>query len=658
MCVASRLSKSCKSGARCNYSLKPVNTSVSHTLMHQSNMHRRAALLLALVAVTANALCNTGDPGRDGHNASLTVVTAGQPTGCYRANFFLDAVQTSTQLTCNGSQGIQGTQGIQGIQGLPPTITNLGSGCVSIVGVGTEVICNITGPQGLQGIQGIQGIQGVPPTVTNIGNGCISIVGTGTQVICNVTGAPTPIFFVDGNIFALTRAGIQLAIDAANAAGGGKVFVKADVTSDGTSLVLKSNVELSFMGRRFKLPPTSSSVNLITTGSSGFIDSLALTANANVYALNITVNVAQLAAATVPYVAGEVIRLFDPVLFRLFVTKIVSIDFATGSIALADSVVNQMLVSNSAVVAHLPTMPMDFTLRDVIFDANGNSGSASQFLHTDNSGGLRATYSGITLVGQSNTAATGVVLGVVILNHYASTVTDMREDSFKNGISNRAIYLAWSSHLSVTNLQSINTGGFGPSFDQCHRCTIRGLHVTGHRSRGFRVDNSAYSSLLGVVITDGHGTAGSGLIFAFNSHHNIVDGLIAVNNDNYGLSFNGGSCGAQVPCDSYNQVFNALILNNRIDGITAGSIIQGTNANYNFVSGTWDVEAADATGTLVAVSNNNGFLEQRLGAAHPITADFRQRRSIMWSLQTDAGPLRATVRGADGVLRVANITLT
>ncbi len=75
-----------------------------------------------------------------------------------------------------------------GEQGPPPTITNLGGGCISVVGVGSEVICNITGPMGLQGIQGIQGIQGNPPTITNIGSGCISITGTGTAVICNVTG--------------------------------------------------------------------------------------------------------------------------------------------------------------------------------------------------------------------------------------------------------------------------------------------------------------------------------------------------------------------------------------------------------------------------------------------------------------------------------------
>ena len=89
---------------------------------------------------------------------------------------------------------------------------------------------------------------------------------------------------MDGAEYALTRAGIQAAIDTVNARGGGNVRVTADVVSDGVSLLLKSNTMVDFANHRFKVPPTGDPDTLVDCDTNTVVsNSSTILADANPY---------------------------------------------------------------------------------------------------------------------------------------------------------------------------------------------------------------------------------------------------------------------------------------------------------------------------------------------------------------------------------------
>jgi hypothetical protein len=365
----------------------------------------------------------------------------------------------------------------------------------------------------------------------------------------DVTGANGPIpgyYIVDGATYAQTRAGVQAAIDAASAAGGGVVLLTSDITSDGTSLFMKAGVILDGReGRRFRIkaPATAQSLAIITNSGVGSGTVASLVVNATRGAMNISVP---------SDVVTEYIRPAGQAVFATFVGchvdditpadvdvvrpvhRVCGVDTVTSTVILCWPLVFDCRTDLSATVQMYYTTIRNAGIRHLTLDMNGNTGSGTRLLYTNfwDDGFLEdIVYAG------DYTFATAASFAIVVNGMFGGSIDNVRGDlTFKQTTDTRGFSLRMSEATTVTNIRSSNTGGFGPNVASSHGITVRNLYSNRQSARGFRIDTSSNVIVLGIHSCGNMGISGSGMWFAFGSPQNTVIGHNSIGNSAYSTS--------------------------------------------------------------------------------------------------------------------------
>lgn len=665
-------------------------------------------LLLIALWTHANALCIRGN---DGTSASI-VVTPG--TNCFEADFYFGDTLTASEVVCNGSTGPQGETGAIGPA---PTVTLTGSGCATVAGTGIAKICN--GTNGATGAQGAVGPQGPPPTIAQGTNGCLTITGSGSGIICNGSAAVTnttvlqgppptitpagttgcvvisgqgsttlcngtnginnnnnvPIRFVDGIQYPLTRLGLQAAINDTNAGGTGKIIVTANIQSDGVKIILKSDVDLDFNWNRLILLPGE--VDMIAIGTSGVIpEDILVAQDALNGADNITVS--GLDTANVPYQVGDLLLLrYNSLKVHgvQFLTVLIGIDLATGTLQLADSLTYDIIVADGGCrVTHILDTARRAQLRNMVCDVNNNNGTNSLCLET-RTGCVECLMENHIFMGAMGSRNTANYQAAAYYRQYASTINNVVAMGFSSsttpaGTVFRDISFDGCQQTKINGVTSIDATGFGPRLGHCHRCTMSNVHITNSNARGLRIDTSSWNVISNVVISDSKGGAGDGVRFFGGSHHNTMNGLSVPICSRGALAFDGdcsSGTGAGDTCDSHNRVtgFRTLGRPNVAGNPLQAVINNGVYAHNNTVEGSWIGVVNNfnlAVDGVMIENHSQGFTETSVSRVHPTTASFSSHgamRACIWSMAVD-NVLRVTCKGLlpDTNIRFVEFTLS
>jgi hypothetical protein len=642
---------------------------------------------LLAVACVAHALCT---PGKDGRDCTVTVENVNST--CSRVTF-----NTEQPLElCNGRDAPL------------PEITVPAPQCKSIIWPGLEplTVCNQTGQlllledagpecfkltaggqsrtvcNGTQGAAGTAGVGGIQPSVQPAGPGCLRITGSdGSGVFCNSTQIPN-VIVVDGTTYALSRAGITAAMQAAyNPNGmGATVLVAGDVVHDGVANIKQMDrVTLDFQGHTLAMPPGNTQIVLI--GSNGGDPGRGTTLGAYEVVGNVSAGIQCFSLTTAPtgiewgsfaFISGFVVEISATGGYYDFVSIITNI---TGSlVCLHDSAPYDMKLTNQFPVRFTVKSCTDrFTFRNAVLNLNGNTGNSlfafAQFC-------TRCTWENIDIVGRSISTDSKAMLHLEYgyANRFInirSTNASVPNAAAQIGFSSRDIGFLRQSHAYIENILSVNFGGFGPALQFSHFCIWNGLQSVRAHARGFRVDSSTRNHFSNIVINGAVGAAGTGLRIAFGSQYNTFSNMVIRDCDDYGLVFEGQTGGIS---DSYNTVNGLVSINNgaaRDSPSTckgngwSGDLYFAHPVIGNVVRGrvgcTPTAIDANANQFISETSNGLPHLSWTLvntGSSAPGVQDFSgMPQEVLLTLNGNS-QLRISVRGSDNTIRSVLLTLT
>jgi hypothetical protein len=604
---------------------------------------------------------------------------------------------------CNGEDGPQGFTGLQGIQGPPappPNITRIlnadnTTSWIASNGTSSVVLRNMTAPRGIQGIQGITGNNGTdgfngtqgPAGYMGPMPGYLVVAGavslcTGGGITTQGFGAICPTFGSQcscASRYALSRAGIQQAInDGMNTCSAGAtqcsaiVTVGGNVVSDGVALVLGSYITLDFNGFTFSAVANASSQDVISATGGALGSSQALTATAA--AGNTSVQV----ASTSGYAVGDMVVLSGGTLNGLApgsgntnraatqTTVVTAVNSATGLITVRDALAWDFMTSLSATIQRVASPLVYGAIRNVIINANGNTGSLTRLLVVERvqyfrlervvvTGTLSNAFAGSpTLPDDYVHAVAGIQVWYAVDSHFGK----LQAKSLVTGsVTARDIALMGLAGSTVRILRSEYSGGPGPAILFSTYTAVSSVFVQSSLSVNFRIGTCAYCAFSGIASTAaGNTTTGMGLAFGFGSHHNTVSGVITTGNQYAGITFQG-------TLDSYNQIRGFQSLNNRNQSVVFGTANAGAQGNH--LSGAIDMAPGGVpmyvfdSNSLEHVNNPNGHILFSVSGQTPTAADFVGNRQMIATVASSLGTdnqLLVNVKGTDGTVRRQSVT--
>lgn len=681
-------------GANAQCSVGPAGTNATANVTFSAGCVTERYTGMSAPVTTCNG--TNGAAGADGD--SVTVVNGATQT--------CDIIATATQSVaiCNGAVGPQGATGAQGPQGLPAPLAN-----VTLVTVGNTsswqisngtaslVLANMTSPQGLQGLQGPIG-----PNGTNGFNGSTGAAGfmgpmpgylvvagsvslcTGGGISTSGFGAVCPTFNTQcscASKYALSRAGIQQAInDGINICSGASVAqcaaivsVGGNVVSDGVALQLGSYITLDFNGFTFSAVANSSTQDLITALGGALGSTQALTATAA--SSNTTIQV----ASTTGYLVGDVVVLTGGTLNGVTPggthsnraaqqTNIVTaVNAATGTITLRHPLAWDFMTSLSATIQRVAGPLVYGGLRNVILNANGNTGAFTRLLVIERVQYFRMER--VTITGTLANSFTGSVAYPSIDYFYAiagiqvsvaadSAFLKTAAKSFTTGSNTvRDVAFMGLTSSTVRVLRSELSGGAGPAILFSVYSVVDTVMVQQAAQSNFKIDTCAYCQFSGIISNAaGNATAAAGLGFGFGSHHNTVKGAITIGNQYAGITFQGD-------LDAYNNIRGFKSIFNKNQTVVFGTTTAG--AQGNSLSGHIDMQPGGVpmfvfdSNSLEQVNNVNGHILFSVSGQTPAASDFVGNRQVIFSVGTSGATdnqLRAYLKGTDGVPRWQHVT--
>ena len=459
---------------------------------------------------------------------------------------------------------------------------------------------NVTAASGNTTVGGTLGVAGDLAVATNKFNvtaasgnttiaGTLGVTGTTTfgDLVVNGTFSQSTTI-VNGGKYALTRAGIQAAIDAVNSAGGGVVLVKGDVTSDGTALALKSNVTLDFDNHTFKMKADATEYYLITIIGSGGQAGTPFTVNGTEGSPLVTVSTIDAAK----YAAGDYVLMTDS--SHAQVSRLSAVNTGSGVLTLTEPLGFDYLVASSSNIYRITTPVTNCCLRNAVFDANGNSsvnGHMVRWIDVINS-----RMENITLKG-SLPNATATTLYVFQSHNCQFTNIVARDITIKS--SARAIAFQRACACHINNITSIDCGGFGPVLSQSNDTTWDGLVSVRSNGRGFRVDTSSRCIMSNITCNGAIGASGTGFRYSFSSKSCTITNITCVGNQDYGIVYDGltdncsifgayvaGNTAGGIFCSGTNNALWGNITGSITSNATTTSIINTAGGNVTSTSNT------------------------------------------------------------------------
>ena len=389
--------------------------------------------------------------------------------------------------------------------------------------------------------------------------GTLGVTGTATvgDLVVNGTFSQSTTI-VNGGKYALTRAGIQAAVDAVNSAGGGTVLVKGDVTSDGTTITMKSNVTLDFDNHTFKMIASATSYVLITIVGSGASSARSFTADGTEGSPLVTVSTID--AAT--FAAGDYVLIMDSAATQhAQVSRLSAVNSGTGVLTLTEPLGYTYLVSATAVIYRITTPVTNCCVRNAILDGNGNTGGSSHMIRWIDV--INSHMENITVRGTLTTSTTAAV--AISQTHNCQFTNIVARDIAVNSASSRAISIYRACACHIKNITSIDCGGSGPILAQSTDTTLDGLVSVRSSGRNFRLDTCSRCVLTNITCSGGISSSGSGFRYASGTKSCTITNITCVGNQDYGIVYDGltDNC----------SIFGAYVAANTAGGV----VFSGTN---------------------------------------------------------------------------------
>lgn len=462
---------------------------------------------------------------------------------------------------------------------------------------------------------------------------------------------------VDGTTYPRTRPGVQAAIDAVGAtAFGGVVFVTGDVTSDGSSLQIKSNVMLDFGGHTYKAPATSTSLDVIALIGTEAVPAPLVTDGLRGTSF---VNVSLADAAT--FTVGDLVVItkgqspcgLTALTDGNMTNEIVGIDLVIGSLALRAALGhNYNLNVNPAVVRQTPVT--DAGLRNIIVDANDNTGTGTRMVHAYSC--QRCNFRNVKLIGThspNNLLLSNSVSGFMARTGMDNTFAEIISESYSGGTECRDISFSQQTSAFISDIRSYGTGGFGPNLARSHHCVWNGLIVQNTLvGRGFRIDTSSDNTFYGLMSSNHYTDRGSGLFLAFGSHHNTLNGV----------TLSGAGAGGYCISDSsdcYNIVYGL-----QVTGCQSYQVLLGTGTSGNVVYGniggnndTLRVQDLGVGNIICSLNSGPGTMACTQSTGIPDAGSFPALKMLSTS-RIDDTHVAVNMRGSDGTVRYASIPIS
>lgn len=430
----------------------------------------------------------------------------------------------------------------------------------------------------LEVLRGLYG--GIPTGVgTMVGpQGPAGISGTNLAIYYNVKEPPYNALGDGSND---DTAEIQAAIDAANTAGGGVVFLPKGTYKTSAALILHSNILLLGAGPGTVIKPTGTGFNVCSL--TGTISSARLLAS----------NAAE-GTTAVTLVAGSVAAL------GLAVGDYVWLSDTVPSPGIDDTTNHEMVTTVFGIAGQV------ITLSDPLYESLATANAAQLVKLTPESGaGMRSLR-----VDGANLTNGGAPARGVLLNNTVSCQID--DCSFTN-LLDAAIFFERGYGNSITRILMTRCGsasesdlmfsrqtsgeihdilsqratGFGPQLLFCNNCTCSDVRVVDAGGRGFKLHTASYCRLSNISVVNALYT---GFGVTLGSHNNVVQGLLTEQCSNEGIWFhNNVDCrgniitgAASLRNTSYELAFNAPCQYNYVEGFfdtTGFGVLQGGTNN-------------------------------------------------------------------------------
>jgi len=672
----------------------------------QKTHMQRLCLFIALVAATvahgaAIAACGQGSNGRNGVNLTVTV-TSDATTGCYTQTF--TSTRTQSLLVCNGtnanscpvsvittvsnppgcatisgvgfvqfcnaSKGAQRATGARGAKGptgtTGPALTistaNQATNCSLIAGTGGFHLCN--GTSDVPGATGLQGLQG--PQGTNGTNGA-----TGSQGSAGAVGS-LPFIVVDGGTYALTQTGINAALVAAGAAGGGTVYVantcsppaactggNLKITSDcATPISIPLGVTLDLGGNTLAMHPTTACAPLVVLGATSdfavqtvYFGGQPLTASSSEGSSTITV------AAGI-FTTDFVNAISDPTLLvscsvasgfsgsqvsNAIIQRVmlVSADNTTGILRTRDPLAGSFAAGQLITCAAKGHISQ--ALQNGIIDLNGNTAATSFGITV---GGTEQRLSRLRITGTSSSTAFAIVR---LSTCWDPIIEHVTFDTVTGASAMMRIDNTWGGFFHDI---AIYNSGPGLSLISAGFNTFKDIvYLDAKSSTGIQLSTSPYNQFSNVRIDNPN----NGVALGQTSCRNLFNGLYI--NGAGGHAVQTSSTG-----DSYNQFWGTVIRNSALSPVLINHVLSVGNYFDGEIQGTptsvgGGLEPLLGNMYRGTVSGSNGLMVFTLHNATATAADFVGGREVIITVVNDV-TVQFNVMGADNQIRTKQLTVS
>jgi hypothetical protein len=446
---------------------------------------------------------------------------------------------------------------------------------------------------------------------------------------------------VDGIDFALTRAGVQAALNAVSTAGGGVVRLSGDVTTDGTAISIPIGVELDCQRYSLKMLATSTVYTMLGAPSGSVAGSYPIVANASMGSSVINVG----AANSVNFAVGDMVLLAQCTINHIasisagHMHHIVGVNTGTGDITLRNPLAYSCTTNRAITATRVRQALRSSGIRNCVLDSNGNSGVGSVlavFLNQH-----RFVMDNVKLTGDMTTAGGGAM---AVSGCIDCTFTNLMSESLTLAAGGRDWSWTACEGCIIDVLRSSSNSGFGPNIAQSHDCVISRVFTMHHLVRGFRVDVSS-RIVINAMLSNGHtGSSGYGFFFSFGSHRNILNGLVAVGNGGIGLAYSQTG-------DDHNQVYGYLAHTNALTdiGITSPATNNFIQGNYEWVDSPTNSDLT-LQNHIVRVGGTRGLVTAT-PQGPPIVATTDLRLYEVTTVRANNTHLIDYYRGSDGNVR-------
>lgn len=341
--------------------------------------------------------------------------------------------------------------------------------------LGTPTSGTLSNCDAFTGDSGAGGAKGVVPA-PSAGDAGFKVLGAGGSWVPN-----------DYVVTTFTSAAIQTAVNAASSAGGGRVRLLDGTYSVSSAIAVPSNVHVIGSGNTILQAPNDATVlNLMTmTGTGGTSTTIA----SNVAIGDISITLTSDAALSV----GDLVELTVTQVTTGYVwftmSRVVALP-GSNVMTIADPMPFAMTTSDTSTGIYPITSVDNVVLRDLIFDGNGNSGSATR--------GLLATY--CYRCHFSNLFADDFNNGAgIYLNHGFANSYDILKTNDCGDANEDAIVVYGQSNMTAGDIIAERSSGFGVGINYCTHSAFGKIIANYAQGRGIKMLGCLYCSFESLI---------------------------------------------------------------------------------------------------------------------------------------------------------------